>query len=115
MKEEAMGATTETVVWVKKEVLPLFSQGKDLEVRLGSPLTEWVEAGDIIVFNETLRRRVAAIRRYIGVDRMLEGEGFNPSRIYPGRTIPDIKAALIEIYGSRALNREMVVWELVEP
>ncbi len=68
-----------------ERVLPLIASGqKDLEVRTSQRFFGDVVVGDIIVFSNSVRRKVVGVRKYENFDSMLEVE--DPARIMPGYT-----------------------------
>lgn len=62
--------------WVKSEVLPLFSIGKTLEVRIAWGQAMRVQVGDKLIINQQIERRVRYIRRYSSLEAMLRKEDY---------------------------------------
>lgn len=96
--------------WVKRRVLHLFDQGKELEIRVKAQFLEEVSPGDSIVFNQEVRRRVIAVRRYGSFGEMLGKE--DAQKILPGRSASDILALLRQIYPFERERRGVYVFEL---
>ena len=98
-------------IWVKRNILPLFGQGRDLEVRVRTRFFENVGIDDILTINNRLRRRIKAIRRYRNFVELLQSE--EPKRILPGSTKLEILVLLREIYPSELERKGVMVFELV--
>ena len=96
--------------WVKRELLPLFNQGKDLEVRVWARHFESVSKGDLITFNESIRRRVKAVRRYASFAVMLENE--DSRKILPRATPEKVLTLLTGIYSRHRELLGVFVFEL---
>ena len=73
--------------FVKKIVLPLFGQGKDLEVRSRNGYSRKIRVGDVLSINRELLREVAAIRIYPNLSAMILREDYK--RIHPGAQSSD--------------------------
>ncbi len=67
--------------FVKKAILPLFREGKDLEVRSRNGYSRKIRVGDVLSINRELLREVVAIRAYPNLRAMLLVEDYR--RIYP--------------------------------
>lgn len=97
-------------LWVKPPVLPLYSEGKDLEVRAKTGLLERICVGDTLNINQKLRRNVVAIREYRDFEEMLTKE--DHQRIAPGYDKKSVLAALRQIYHTRLEKKGILVFEL---
>jgi len=108
-----MAATTHRL-WVKRFVLPFIDDGsKDLEVRVSSGALKKVQIGDIIIFNNTCRRRVKAIRKYPSFDEMINKE--DSTRIFPRANQQQLLDGLRQIYGTRDRQHGVIVFKLKQP
>lgn len=96
---------------VRDWILPLYAQGKDLEVRVDGITTRNIGTGDIIIINGELSFLVKDRRRYDDFDEMLSVE--KPERILPGYPKEAILRFLREIYRSRESDG-VLVFELEE-
>jgi ASC-1-like (ASCH) protein len=96
--------------WVKRLVLTLFDQGKELEIRVKARFFENVRPGDSIVFNQEVRRRVIAVRRYSSFEEMLGKE--DVQKILPGRSALETLSLLRQIYPFERERRGVYVFEL---
>ncbi len=96
-------------LWVKSFILPLFSKGKDLEIRAQSSFSNKIKVGDIISFNKKFKRRVIAVRQYDDLESMLVSENIN--RIYP-EVDPKEIVELKQVFKSFVINRGIIVFEL---
>lgn len=97
-------------LWVKPPVLPLYGEGKDLEVRAKTGLLETICVGDILNINQALRRKVVAIRNYRDFEEMLSKEDHR--RIGPGYDEQFVLSRLREIYHTRLEKKGVIVFEL---
>lgn len=95
--------------FTKREVLPLFNNGKDLEIRTENRYTKKVAVGDTLVFGNTIERKVLSIRKYSDLDSMLAQE--KHARIAPGINSNEIAAVLRTIYPKK---QPIIVFELVK-
>ena len=95
---------------VKRPVLHLFNQGKELEIRVKARFFEDVRPGDSIVFNQEVRRRVIAVRRYSSFKEMLGNE--DVQKILPGRSASETLILLQQIYPFEQERRGVYVFEL---
>lgn len=74
-------------VYVLKEVLPMFNNGKTVEIRLRGPVTDRIETGDHLEFVDgteklVITRRVVDIRTYSSPWEVLDD--FSYQEILPG-------------------------------
>lgn len=100
-------------IWVNaKYVLPLFEQGKDLEVRIKSGYFVQFRVGDTVVINNEFYRRIKAIRKYDNFDHMFTWE--DAKRIYPGKTKDDLLPILRSFYSHEQEVKGILVFELEE-
>lgn len=100
----------EKELWVKSAVLPLFQQGKDLEVRICNNHTSSFRSGDVLIINGQLRRSLRDVRRYRDFEKMLAAE--KPERIGPGHSADKILHALRSVYSKDSENQGVLVFEL---
>lgn len=96
--------------WTRSRILPLFDEGKILEIRIAIARFKTVNVGDKIVFNKTVARTVKAIRQYPNFADMRNQE--NPGHILPGATMGQIIEALKEIYPPDLEKKGILVFEL---
>lgn len=96
---------------VKKYVLPLYEQGKDLEVRTRNWYALQIRVGDTVVLSDNgLERRVTAIRCYPDFDSLLSKEDAN--RIWPGHGRGELLRELRGIYPAHKERLGILVFEL---
>lgn len=96
---------------VKKIVLPLFRQGKDLEVRCRNGYLKKIRPGDVLSINRELLREVVAIRSYPSLKAMLQAEDYR--RIHPfARSSDELLALLQELYPPLVERLGIMVFEL---
>lgn len=93
-------------------MLPLFSQGKELEIRVKARFFEGVVPGDVVIFNQRVRRRVVAVRTYKSFEFMLKEE--DPNRIFPGKSADETWKLLRGIYPPGRELRGVYVFELAK-
>ena len=87
-------------IWVKPFILPLLESGrKPLEVRLATSFFLSIKVGEILCFNNSVQKRVVAVRRYSDFASMLEKE--DSRRIHPDWPQETILNELKRIYGQR--------------
>lgn len=98
--------------WVKSQILPLFEQGKCLEIRTAVPFFAGIITGDILVLNSRLRRQISAIRRYDSFESMLDEE--EPDQIFPGKNADEVEGLLRSIYTREQERRGVIVFELLK-
>ena len=99
--------------FVKSFILPLFAEGKDLEVRVNTRYARLVTVGDVLVFNNLIRRKVCAIRRYPNFSSMLQVENYK--RFYPKATNNgQLLCSLQGIYNKFQEAQGVIVFELVQ-
>ncbi len=96
--------------FIRSRIIPLFDEGKILEIRIAITRFRAVKAGDTIVFNKTVARTVKAIRRYQNFDTMRNQE--KPEHILPGATMGQIIETLKEIYSPDLEKKGVLVFEL---
>lgn len=100
-------------MFVKGFILPSFAEGKDLEVRVKSRFVSSIRVGDILIFNNSIRRRVKAMRGYSDFHNMLQHENYK--RLYPRASSKDwLLNALRSIYPRDREEAGVVVFELEE-
>lgn len=97
-------------LWVKREVLTLFLEGKDLEIRINRGIVSQIAVGDSIVLNNVIRRQVRAIRRYANFELMLATEEHH--RIHPRLAGAELLAALKSIFRENDAYWGVLVFEL---
>ncbi len=95
---------------VKGLVLPLFDQGKELEIRVKARFFEGVTPGDVVIFNNRVRRRIVGVRTYRSFELMLREE--DPNRIFPGKSAEEMLKLLRSIYPQERELRGVYVFEL---
>jgi ASC-1-like (ASCH) protein len=102
----------EHTLWVKSWILPHISSGrKPLEVRLFSQKTAKIGVGDVIAFNNRVRRRVVEVRKHPNIELLLKAE--ESSKILPGYNAIQLKTAFWKIWGPISKsNRGILVFEL---
>lgn len=99
--------------FVKGFILPLFAEGKDLEVRVANRYASLVVVGDVLVFNNLVRRKVKAIRKYPDFSSMLQVENYK--RLYPkAKSQKWLLEALSTIYSRSQELKGVFVFELQE-
>ena len=98
--------------WVKKHILPLFDEGKDLEVRVAEGMFRSVRRGEIAIFNKLIKREIVDIRSYTSFAEMLVHEDHR--RIHSGSTATAILQFLKKIYDPQRERRGVLVFELKE-
>lgn len=103
----------EHTFFVKGFILPLFAEGKDLEVRVDNRHVRLVAVGDILVFNNVVRRKVKAIRKYSDFTSMLQVENYK--RLFPkAKNEECLLSALLGIYSKSQELRGIFVFELTQ-
>ena len=95
--------------FIKSRILPLFDEGKILEIRIRFRCFKEVRVGDNVVFNGVVTKTVKAIRRYPTFADM--GRSEKPEHILPGATMGQIIGALREIYSPEKEKRGVIVFE----
>lgn len=99
-------------VWVKQFILPFLKDGrKSLEIRVATSFFLSVKVGEILYFNNSVPKRVVAIRRYSNLKHMLEHE--DPARILPGWGKTQLTEALERVL--RQEQQGILVFELTDP
>ncbi|MDO8664815.1 MAG: hypothetical protein Q7K44_04730 [Candidatus Liptonbacteria bacterium] len=96
--------------FIKSRILPLFDEGKLLEIKTATARFKSVKVGDEIVFNWSVTRTVKAIRRYPSFVAM--GSREKPEHILPGATMGQIIEVLREIYSPEQEKKGVLVFEL---
>lgn len=97
-------------LFVEHRILPLYDEGKILEIRVAFTRFRIVKIGDVLIFNGALKRTVKAIRRYPNFTVMRNQE--NPERILPGATMGQIVEVLKERYPPDREKKGVLVFEL---
>ena len=94
-------------------LMPFFEDGsKSLEIRTAVWRFPSIEAGDILCFNNSVRRRVVAVRRYPDLEVMMGNEDFK--RIHPNWTKERILDELTRTFRGRSQGK-ILVFELATP
>ena len=100
-------------MFVKSLILASFREGKDLEVRVRSRFVDSISVGQTLLFNDSVRRRVKAVRRYSNFDLMLAKEDYR--RLYPKAESREwLLNELRKIYSTGRETAGVVVLELEE-
>ncbi len=96
--------------WTRSRILPLFDEGKILEIRVATTRFKAVKVRDEIGFNRSVTRTVKAIRRYPNFVAM--GKNENPEHILPGASMGQIIEALRETYSLEQEKKGVLVFEI---
>ena len=97
---------------VFRKILPLFDEGKDLELRMWSPYVDQINVGDDICFNGLTERRVRDKRRYSDIGAVLQVEPLD--RIWPGISPAEFQLKWDDFYRRRnRKNETIIVFELI--
>ena len=98
--------------WVRRAVLPLFAEGKDLEVYVRDGQPRRVRRGDTLFIRNKFWRRVIDIRPYPDFAAMLLAEKYQ--RIDPrAATSDEVLAGLRVIYPAHMEVKGVLVFELI--
>lgn len=71
-----------------------------------------IEMGDTIIFNQTIHRRVVAIRTYPNIPALLANEPLQ--RILPNKTTFEIERLFVRIWGAGIYRKKCLVFELAK-
>lgn len=100
-------------LFVKGYILPLFAEGKDLEVRIRSNFINSIHINDTLLFNNTFRKKITSKRIYPNFVSMLLVENYK--RLYPKAQSKEwLLRALRTIYCNNQEVRGVVIFELEE-
>src|SRR4051812_45062261 len=97
-------------LFVKGIVLPLFEQGKSLEIRTKTQYFLGFKEEEVIVFNKRLRRKIVAVRDYPNFDEMLKKE--DAKKIHPTMPVNTLLRVLRQYYPQNMEGLGVLVFEL---
>lgn len=104
-------------VFVKASVLPLFEQGKKLEVRVLSQYMRRFKVGHLMRISDgkkEITRKIVAIRDYVSFSAMLGKEDFK--LIYPSAESKEEMLKLLgKLYVNSLESHKIRVYELAKP
>lgn len=97
-------------LWVKNHIFPLFSEGKDLEIRTRNHFVDRIKVGDILYINRRIKKVIVEIRYYSDFDTMLNFEKLE--RIYPNHSELELRNGFTKVFTARQQQSGVVVFEL---